>query len=87
MHILATFIQDCTEEKKLSILQMSLGVMGFGLTECHKANNDFERTLQRVDSTSTHHQQNICTILTDFTVYTPPVVRELIIKGSENALL
>ena len=29
MYVLATSIQGCTE-KKLSILQMSLGMMGFG---------------------------------------------------------
>lgn len=57
------------------------------LTDCHKANNNSERTLQMVDSTLPHHQYNICSMLIDFNVYTPPVVRELSIKGFENALL
>ena len=30
MYVFATSIQECAEEKKLSMLQMSLGIMGFG---------------------------------------------------------
>lgn len=56
------------------------------LTECCKANNDWERTLQMVDSTLQHHQYNIYSKLTDFNLYTPPVARELSIKGFENTL-